>query len=592
MRQGEPVERSQCRFEATPAGLLVPTGIVLGDVLVPLSDGPSDRDHRIVRSLGVVPTYEDLWDGERPDLDELVRSVPVQLWTRFLSCLATLLARENADSAQRNRIIAQIFRDPQRAQMRQLLETTPTAFPITEFPILLLLEIALARAEVAASAPEQIDLDSLERMAQGIYVVWSHLTTTTDDRIREDPAGVAAALNERSLLGSPMRRILTAFGLWAWNHTELDELATAARSAFDEHLTASYGTSLADWVTGVALATFITQNQPLEEVVSQPVFITGDRSDLTADGRALLLRCAERLSTTTGDLRAACHDLDLEGDLLTEPSLLALKRTPCIKTLGSPPAYRAISPVHLAEAALERPLVERAAHGESRAQARIDYGTVVEAYVHGLLRALFGDSYQRLEPSQTRRRAEGVIWLRNGFLVVECKARRASELIRFNARDDAAYFEELVKSGLGKAVEQIEATTDDILNGSIPCPSSIIPATAGSLVVFLQDLALSPVSRSVLDRILPPMRTRGGATILRPQIISLERVEELDKWAHLDLIAELRAKMADDDVALECVNDYLLHEGRTPGPSRVRKAIWRSLLERVRPCLAGSTSSA
>ncbi len=110
--------------------------------------------------------------------------------------------------------------------------------------------------------------------------------------------------------------------------------------------------------------------------------------------------------------------------------------------------------------------------------------------------------------------------------------------------------------------------------------------------MFLQDLALSPVSRSVLDRILPRTRTRDGVTILRPQIISLERVEELDKWDNLDLIAELRQKMADDDVALECLNNYLLHEGRTPGPARVRKTIWRSFLEQVRPYLSESATSA
>ncbi len=439
-------KRSQWRFETTPSGLLVPTGLVLGKVLVPFTDGPEERDHRVVRSLGVVPTYEDLWDGERPDLDELVRSVPLQLWVRFLACLATLLAREDGDPATRHRIVAEIFRPPQRARMRHLLGTTRTAFPITEFPVLLLLEIALARAEVAASPPGQIDLGSLERMTQGIYTVWSHLTSTTDERIRDNPAGVAAALNERSLLGSPMRRILTAFGLWAWNHPELNEQANAARRAFDEHLTTTYGTSLAEWVTGVALATFITQNQPLEEVVSQPMFITRDRADLTPDGRALLVRCMERLSTTTEELRAACNSLDREGDLLTEPSLLALKRMPCIKTLGTPAAYRAISPVHLAEAALERPLIERSIPAESRAQARIDYGTVVEVYVHGLLRSLFGDLYQRLDPAKGRKRAEGVIWLPGGFLVVECKARRAPELTRYNAREETAYFEELVRS--------------------------------------------------------------------------------------------------------------------------------------------------
>lgn len=581
----KPNRRSQWRFETTLPGLLVPKDLEFGNALAPFTSDPDVRDRRVVRSLGVVPTYEDLWEGERPDLGELIQSVPVQLWTRFLSCIATILAREDAGTASRHQIIDQIFRPSQSEKMRRFLQTTHTAFPIAEFPVLLLLEIALARAEVADRPPRRIDPDSLERMSQGIYTVWSHLTSATDGRILGSPAGAAAALNERSYLGSPMRRIMTAFGLWAWDHPELGVDGNLARSRFNEHLTSVFGTSLAEWVAGIGLATIITQNQPLEEVASDPVFINADRNDLTSDGRALLVRCIEKLSTTAEELRANCRQLDREASLLTEPSLLALKRTPCIQTLGNPPAYRAISPVHLAEAAIERPLLERAAPSESRTQARIDYGTVVEAYVHGLFRSVFGDRYQRLDPANGRKRADGVVWLPGGFLVVECKARRASELIRYRARGDAAYFDELLRSGLRKAVDQITDTTDDVLRGKIPSPSSIAPSTAGSLIVFLQDLALSPVSRSVLDRILPSMRMRHDVKVLRPQVISLERVEELDKWRHLDLITELRAKMEDEDVALECLDDYFHQEGRTPQLDRVRRSLRHSFGEIVRPYL-------
>jgi len=234
---------------------------------------------------------------------------------------------------------------------------------------------------------------------------------------------------------------------------------------------------------------------------------------------------------------------------------------------------------------VERPLVERSLPAESRAAARTEYGSVVEGYVHGLLRALFGDRYQRLPPIQRRKRAEGVIWYPNGFLIVECKARRASELIRYHAREDAHYFEELIQSGLKTAVEQIGATTEDILSGDIAFPGALAPAVAGSLIVFLQDLPLSPVSRSVLDRILPRSRIAEGVAHLRPQLISLERLEELDKWFDLDLLSELRAKMADDDVSLECLNNYLLHEGRTPRTSAVRNRIWQSLLGHLCSCL-------
>ena len=397
---------------------------MLGDSPVSFGEEFSGEDHRVTRALGVVPTYEDLWGGNRPNLDELLGKVPAHLWIDFLSRLATLLSRENVDQTTMNAIVEELFRSPQKGRLRRFLMTTRTALPITEFPVLLLMELAAARAEVSATPSTPIDPDSLDSIVRAIYVVWSHLTSSTDDRIQRNPAGIAAALNERSHIGSPMRRVLTAFGLWGWDHADLDDDARAARRAFDEHLRKTYGLSLVEWVAGLAVATFISQNQSPQETMTDPIMILPNRSDLTQDGCDLLRRCVERLATTTTDLRKACRKLDQEADLLTQPSLLALKRTPCIRIPGTPSAFHPISPVHLAEAAVERPLIERCTPESSRAQARTDFGMVVEGYVHGLLRELFGSRYQRLPTVQTRKRAEGVIWFPSGFLVVECKARQ------------------------------------------------------------------------------------------------------------------------------------------------------------------------
>lgn len=54
---------------------------------------------------------------------------------------------------------------------------------------------------------------------------------------------------------------------------------------------------------------------------------------------------------------------------------------------------------------------------------------------------------------------------------------------------------------------------------------------------------------------------------------------------HRDQEVARRAKMIDDDVSLECLNNYLLHEGRTPRASAVRDQVWQSLRTQLRSCL-------
>jgi hypothetical protein len=580
-------ESPKWRFGQTPSGLFIPTGIVLGNTPAPFIETiDSDPDLRAARALGVVPTYEDLWDTPRPHLNDLLRRVPTQLWIGFLSRLSAVLCRNSNESASQRALLLEIFREPQRRRMLDFLNATQPAFPLAEFPVLLLIEIAASRSRQAHTQPTELDNDSLEVMVQAIYCVWSELSSVTDTRIRGNPAGIAAALNERSILGSPMQRLMTAFGLWVWDHKDLDGVSRSARHAFDGHLAASIGMSLSDWVTGIALATLIVQLRPLVEAATHPVIFQPDRSDLTAHGRDLLLRSVQRLAVTEASFQDQCREFDLNSDLLANPSLLPIKRTPCLHSASIPQGVYPISAIHLAEAAVERPLVERSSLAIHRAKARTEFGAVVECYVHGLLRLLFDNRYQRLPAVQDRKRAEGVIWCPSGFIVVECKARRPSELIRYQGREDSRYLDELVGSGLRAAVAQVHSTTQDILDGTIPHPGQLSPAIAGSLIVFLQDVPLSAVARSVLDRLLPASTTTNGVIRLRPQVISLARLEELGKWSHIDLLSVLSGKMRDNEVDLECLVSYLTHEGHIPRPSPVRRALGMSLRNHVRPFLA------
>ncbi len=581
-----PQSRSGWVFKKQASGLILPAGVVLGGTLHSYLDSwDSEPEFRGTRTLGAVPTYEELWDGPRPALESLIKAVPAQGWLWFLATLTNVLARDNVKAHEKFELVLSMFDRNVRSRLRNILKGATPTFPIVEFPVLLLLEIALANADFAEDAAQSDSGASLDPMVKAIYVLWSLLTEDTTSQTLRNPAGVAAALSERSFLGSPFRNLQTGFGLWAWDHAGLDPAALTARSRFDNRLRETIGYSLEQWVTGITLATMIAQNQPVDEAIAHPISITGRRNDLTNEGSDLLMGCLARVSATTTGLQESCRSLGTGLHLVRKPSLLALKRSPCLQIQADPAVYRVLSPVHLAESAVTRPRIESETDESMKALARQDLGTLTEAYIHGLLAATFGDNYQRLPSTKKRSRADGLIWFPNGFVVVECKARRSPEYTRYQVRDDESYRNELEGLDLGKAVAQVEQTTEDVLRGLIQHRCKSTPAVAGSIILFTQDIPLSEVSRSVLDEILPKTRAHLGVLRLRPQIMSIERVEELDKWTHLDLLSELVRKMQDRDVSLEGLNNFFLKENKTPRPSSLRRGIWLQLLESTRAYL-------
>lgn len=543
-------------------------------------------DYRALRGIGVVPTYDELWSEPVPELNSLLAAVPVQTWFAFLLRLITVLVRDNASAQDKTRILLEMLDDDARHRALLFLESNQNASLISAFSVLLLLELTASRAELAASPAPLIDPATRAMMVKALYVVSDRLNESLTAGIPHNPSGAAAALRERSILGQPTRRMLTAFGLWRWSHVALDDRARNIRATFDAHFASRCGVSLEQWVVGLSLATLAAVNQPLTEAITTPIFIVENRSDLTPAGRALIGACLSQLSLTTDAFRAECKRADAEKDLFRSPSLIPVKAHPCLRTVeGVTAAYRAISPLHVAEAGVRRPVLERARDSAQRNIALIEYGHLVESYVHALLMHAFGDRYQRLEPSNSRKRAEGIIWYPQGFIVIECKARSSSEWVRYQMRSDDEYAAELHDSGLAKAAQQIESTIDDVLSGSIPQQCAAPPRVAGGIIVSLQDLALSWISGSVFERLLPPTRMSDGVLRLRPQLMEIETLEEIDKWEHVDLLEVLTRKMQDKDMMFECVNAFLQHERGDPKLSRTKRIMWDALRAFIVPYL-------
>jgi hypothetical protein len=161
-----------------------------------------------------------------------------------------------------------------------------------------------------------------------------------------------------------------------------------------------------------------------------------------------------------------------------------------------------------------------------------------------------------LRPSNNRKRAEGVIWYEDGFIVVEIKARRVADGARYQLRLDQTYAEELSKRGMTEAIEQIDATISDILSGQIPCRCVRPVRLVGSLIVISEEAPLNLIAESVLTKVLPVTATRDGILRLMPQIISLQELETLDQWDGGRLLDVLKEKMRDKSTGVESLRTY------------------------------------
>jgi len=466
--------------------------------------------------------------------------------------------------------------------MLKYLRETPDAHPITEFPILLFLELVLARGQGRGSPSQFIPPEVVERVLQGVYALWTVLCEHDDPTILENPAGVAAALCERSTLGKPMLALRVAFALWVWEHKDLDERARESRALFGQCLRETYGIALNEWVAGIAIATHASTNQPVKEVTTEPLYVNPRRPELTEQGVSLLEQCLKLVSACTERLAAECKAWDDERDLVVEPTLLPLKKFPSLATLESPPRYRVTTPVLLAGAAVSRPFV--VAQDTRRPDVRKSYGYVVEGMVHGVMRECFGDNYQRLEEPGDRKTGEGIIWFRDGCIVVEVKARHRFESKRFGIRSDQQLRDDLSTSDLPKAVEQIRATTNALLDGSVPGSSLRTIRVIGSIVVMVEEVALTAASKSVLDTMLPATKSHAGALCLRPQLLTLDGVVDLLHWdLTSSMLGVLTVKMQHPDLSLEHLGNYL-RIGRHPRrPPEVRTAPGKGIVDLVRP---------
>lgn len=565
----------------TEAGIIVPGHLLRVREAAPIE----------MRGMGLMPEWEILWDSPPPSLDELLAMLRANKWLEALRRVAFILTHTATDSEEKQRALLRgLYRGEAQTRMASHLRGGHNHVTVGLFPVLVAMELAASRCP----ALEQFKSKGVaepEAPEKLIHLVWTLLNGSDRMKVQADPAGVAAAIVERSSLRSMTELLRAAYGVWLWEHPGVTDEDRRYREDFSKCMQRTHEMTLEEWVRGVATAEMVHSATPLEHCKDMPLLQVRNPG-LTEQGRALIEVTMSRLSSTLEEFQVLCRR---QEPLLEKSMLLPLKLSPAIRLDGASNAYVVLSPTHVAEAAFERPV--RMLESENKmarwGEARTQFGQLVETYVHGLFGDQFGDRYFRLPPEQRRKRTDGLLQYPGGVILVECKAMRVTERHRYGARTDAEYLEEMRKRlGLGDegAVKQIRDTAADLRAGKVRhVPVDLNVRVIGSIIVVFQDLPQTGIAESVLGEILPPTREIDGSLELQPLLMSLFEAPELSGWGHLDLLAQLVRKQQVRATAFESLRNYLLFARHRPGRHRTQDLLRDGVNELVTGSFGSST---
>ena len=580
---------SRWEFTQAPSGLFVPSVMRVENITLRFPPKPLDRVvRREAQSIGVMPGFADLWNDKLPPIPEFLATAPIEWWLCGLSSLSHLLANQTASSDEVEEFLRKhLLLESERTRLDVLAREPngPGHFRVLDdFPVLLTIELAAAFSKATDQFGE-FKRCSDRKVLAAIYQVWGDLNGSLD--ATTNPSGTIAAVYERSALGSLAEHLSHACGCWVWDHPFVTSEVGAIRRKFDATMSTQYGIGMRDFIAACAFVMFCLLICSLEDALKNRPIFDLPRTDLSDAGNKALRQMFEAVSSGIDEFSTNCKRLGSYSDIIRSPSLVPIKKTPVLRVgSSSNQRYWVLSPRHLLEAAFERPvrLAETLVPDDSL-NIRSQFGLVVEHYVHAVLKNSFADRYTRLEPTNKRKRADGIIWYPDGCVIIECKATRVAERFRYALREDDAYSIELERGQLGKAIAQIANTIDDILNGDIVSPISNKARIFASAVVFFQEIPPSVFAASVLQRHLPPTQVRDGSTRLRTQILSLEGVAELDRWSQVNLLEVLERKMSSELHAFESLRNFLLFEGYKPSTSALEKRLGDQIMYLIKSWL-------
>ena len=534
-----------------PSGLVLPIEYLGSHAHVP-------HEPVGVQRVGTVPLYEEIWTGSPPDLARAYRHVPLQSWIGILTSMLAVLAHPGSGRRAQQNALLQLLLDAGVANEAVSRVAREHDFVFDPYSIHIALQLALGHGRWSRRSGGRIPPDHLKLIAQSVVAVWTLLNT--DQQFHSHPGGTIARMVERSLQGSPFQDCMTAWGMWCWSGVARVDAAARERADFEDACVLHAGCSLPDWIGTCSCLL-------LSRVVGDLNSVIGDSSvqslpipGVTDDANRKVQRAMRSLQGTRREARRLAADtsplpLSPAGAV---PSVL--RRYPLLRYGRGASPWTLLSPHWLGVSALENPLKwrEHTARLSGRpGLAGTQFGAIVEEYVHALCAHVFGASYQRLQRTDDSRRVDGVVWLSRGYILIECKAKRPPELVRYSGRTDEELAAELRSTGLADAVEQIESTARDVALGVLTSPCKYTDPLVASLIVVFHDVPASAAAGEVLDTLLPRSHACLYGKMQRPHLVTLQHLEQLAAWRDADWLQVLEHKSSSGLDAFEPVPDYM-----------------------------------
>lgn len=378
--------------------------------------------------------------------------------------------------------------------------------------------------------------------------------------------GHLAGIAERSSLGNTITMIRRSYGLWQWPNPCLSESGHRARNYFAATLERHTGISTDDWMCAIHFIAWAWQIDTKRRKGPFATLSPMPRDDIDASFNAVLQNVIDSLSNTLSTISYECKQRIASADSITDLSLLPIKKWPMLQLDDPANSYLTLSPIHVAEAAVQRPLriaedTARMSGGDYKKQiqeVRGYFGELLEDYAHGLLKTSPTWKYECMRDlgMSCESLADGVAYTSDLIIFIELKNALTLESVRYTSRTDKQLFRELEhKHYIVKAQGQIRNSIK--LVDSISKRIGNRPRAVASFIVCADVLPLTVVSKSLFESVLDNTYYKDDIKILRTSLMCIDDLEDIIGYMPTSWRRELDMKQSDDTLAFESMIRWL-----------------------------------
>jgi hypothetical protein len=311
---------------------------------------------------------------------------------------------------------------------------------------------------------------------------------------------------------------IRGYGIWRWQHAHIDDDIVQRRLMFDAALRRERGIGIADLVAICSLVQLTCTGKASMGLFATRHRISRREVNLTQGGQQVANTVLDVLAESPDSFATLCRPL-LSARGVVQPDLSPIEHIPILRDGDG---FSVMSPLHVSLRGLWLPVQTMGETGLSL------FGDVQEAYLHGLLSALYGDRYFKVPKKTSEPSADGMIWFDDGVIVIECKATRTPKASRYMIRTDAQLNKDLMRRDFQRATIQLTATCSDIVSGKLHHDACKRPRVIVPVILCFDVVPMSVFASDVLGAILSlEVPAYDALRVLQPQLLLIDDIERL-----------------------------------------------------------------